>query len=487
MERRLSGLRAPAVADPEPGGVRSLWRTLSREIQAGAGSVGAYYDRRTLTLVHLEKGLAGSRLMQVAALPVPAEGLTALAPAVRELVRAWGLEHPPAGLAVSPRLGLVRPAILPAATKANLARVVGYEIDRFLPLSPDQLVFDYQVVKETETELHLLLMALPRALVEDWLTLCGGAGLSSVTVEPGPLAGANALAVMHGRPPASFLLLAADGPDFDLLQFSRRRLKGWQAGKLTAGLTLRGLIPQESPPEEAPQAFYLLGSASLPAALRAGAGDLPLPVVTETQVALKGAPGGAATTPDVLMAVGAALRGVGRVPFAVNLLPEDQRATPKLTGLLLTRFFSLLLFSLIVVWSASIFIHSRITLARVERQVAELAPAVREVEKQLQDTQNLLKQYDDLKRRMEQYPGPLQILRELTEIIPDHTHLYSFRLSKGQVELSGKSASASELINLLERSGRFTKTEFVSPIVTDETGSEIFKIKADIKGAGRSS
>lgn len=487
MERRLSGIKTPGVADPEPGGVRSVWRTLSREIQAGAGSVGAYYDRRTLTLVHLEKGLAGSRLMQVATLPVPGEGLTALAPAVRELVRAWGLENPPAGLAVSPRLGLVRPATLPAATKANLARVVGYEIDRFLPLSPEQLVFDYQVVKETETELHLLLLALPRTLVEDWLTLCGGAGLSPITVEPGPLAGANALAVMHGRPPASFLLLAADGPDFDLLQFSRRRLRGWQAGKLATAQTLAELLPPDIPPEEAPQTFYLLGSGNLPAAMRASAQDLPVPMVTETQVVLKGAPAGAATTPEVLMAVGAALRGVGRVPFAVNLLPEDQRAAPKLTGLLLTRFFSLLLFSLVVVWSASIFIHSRITLARVERHVAELAPAVREVEKQLQDTQNLLKQYDDLKRRMEQYPGPLQILRELTEIIPDHTHLYSFRLSKGQVELSGKSASASELINLLERSGRFTKTEFVSPIVTDETGSEIFKIKADIKGAGRSS
>ncbi len=487
MERRLSGLRAAAAAELEPGGVRSFWRTFSREIQAGAGSVGAYYDRRTLTLVHLEKGLAGSRLRQVATLPVPAGGLTALTPEVRELIRAWGLENPPAGLAVSPRLGLVRPATLPAAAKANLARVVGYEIDRFLPLSPEQLVFDYQVVQETETELHLLLLALPRAVVEDWLSLCGGAGLSPVTVEPGPLAGANAWALVQGRLPSSFLLLAAEGPDFDLLQFSRRRLRGWQAGKLSTGTTLKELIPQESPPEAAPQALYLLGGASLPAALRAGVGDAPMPVATEAQVVLKGAAAGAATTPEILMAVGAALRGVGGVPFAVNLLPEEQRATPQLTGLLLTRFFSLLLLGLVVVWSASIFIHSRITLARVERQVAELAPAVREVEKQLQNTQNLLKQYDDLKRRMEQYPPPLQILRELTQIIPDHTHLYSFRLSKGQVELSGKSASASELINLLERSGRFTKTEFVSPIVTDETGSEIFKIKADIKGAGRSS
>ncbi|MCL6622285.1 MAG: PilN domain-containing protein [Syntrophobacterales bacterium] len=475
------------LRESEPGGPRSWWRTLSREIQTGAGSVGAYYDRRTLTLVHLEKGLTASRVQRVAQLPVPGEGLPPLAPAVQELVQAWGLENPPAGLAVSPRLGLMRPATLPAAAKANLARVVGYEIDRFLPLSPEQLVFDYLVVNETERELHLLLLGLPRALVEDWLTLCGGAGLSPVTVEPGPLAGANALAVMHGRPPAAFLLLAADGPDYDLLHFSRRRLRGWQAGKLTSVTALAELLPPEMPPEEAPQALYLLGSATLPAALRAGAGNLPFPVVTETQVALKGTLPPGPTTPEVLMAAGAALRGVGRVPFAVNLLPEGQRATPKLTGLLLTRFFSILLFGLVVVWSASIFIHSRIALSRVERQVAELAPAVREVEKQLQDTQNLLKQYDDLKRRVEQYPGPLQILRELTEIIPDHTHLYSFRLSKGQVELSGKSASASELINLLERSGRFTKTEFVSPIVTDETGSEIFKIKADIKGAARGS
>lgn len=476
-------------AEPARGRWSSLWRKLSREIQAGAASVGGYLDRRRLTLVYVEKGVTGSRVQEVTGLDVPAEGLVALAPVVRNLVQAWGLEQPPVGLAVSPRLGLVRPATLPAVAKSNLARVVGYEIDRFFPLTPEQLVFDYQVVGETDTELHLLLLALPRGVVEDWLALCQEAGLSPLTVEPAPLAAANAFAHLHGRLPTSCLLVALDGADYDLLRFHHRRLTGWRSGKLTSPERLEELLRQEmaADPAAPPATLYLLGDTEKGGLLEAELPDLAVKVVRHRQVTLKSPTGAETASPEVLMAVGAALRGLGRVPFAVNLLPEEQRGSPRWTGLLLTRLSLLLSLALLVVWTASIFIHSRIMLAQVERQLAQLAPGVREVEKQLHEVHLLTGQYQDLKRRVEQYPDPLQVLRELTEILPAHTHLYSFRLSKSQVELSGKSASASELINLLEKSGRFTKTEFVSPIVTDETGSEIFKIKADIKGAARSS
>lgn len=477
-----------AATPLETSRLKSWWRALSREALAGAAGVGAYYDRRHLVLAHLEKGFTGCLAQHVVQLEVPDGGLAALAPQVQELVTAWGLTQPPAGLAVSSRLGLVRPAVLPAAAKAHLARVVGYEIDRFLPLSADQLVYDFQVVGETETEVRLLLMAVPRALVEEWLALCAAAGLSPVSVEPAPLAAANAFAVLHRRPPSAWLLLAADAEAYDLLEFAGRRLRSWRAGLGVPEL------PAPEPegagttgPGEGPRALYVAGGAALRPQVAAWQERLPFPVVSDTQVVLKGPAAGRGAESWAFPAMGSALRGLGRVPFPVNLLPESDRAVTKLTGLLLTRFFLILLLSLAVVWLGSIFIQSRITLAKVERQVAQLAPEVREVEKQLSEAQNLVKQYHELKRRVEQYPGALPILRDLTQIIPEHTHLFSFRLSKGQVELSGKSASASDLISILEKSGRFTRTEFISPIVTDETGSEIFKIKADIKGAARGS
>lgn len=490
MDRRLPGIGGLLTKAKESGRLRSLWQTLSKEVMAGAGSVGMYYDRRHLSLVYLEKGFTAPQVHHAVHWEMPPAGLAGLVAPVRQLLADWGLERPPAGLAVSPQLGFVRPAVLPLAAKANLSRVVGYEIDRFLPLSADQLVFDFQVSQESDSGIHLLLLALPRPVIDDWLSFCAAADLSPVAVELAPLAAANAFALLQGKLPASWLLLSLEGQDYDLLHLEHNQVRAWRPGKVAAARPEAVLAAEvKKLPEDAasPQALCLAGAAAWPRAVGAVQDAVTFPVITDTQITVKGLTTGGDKMVGLLPALGVALRGVGKVPLKTNLLPESERATLKLTGLLFARFFLILLIGLSVVWLGSIFIHSRITLARVERQVSQLAPSVREVEKQLAEAQNLAKQYVDLQRRVEQYPGALPILRELTQIIPEHTHLFSFRLSKGQIELSGKSASASDLINLLEKSGRFTKTEFVSPIVSDETGSEIFKIKADIKSPARGS
>ncbi len=488
MDRRFFGLGDRLAQVGQNHRLQSLWRTLGKEVMAGAQSLGVAYDRRRLILVHLEQGFTALQVNRVAQLEVPAAGLGGLAPQVRELLTGWGLEQPPVGLAVSPQLGFVRPAVLPRAAKANLSRVVTYELDRFLPLNADRLVFDFLVSRETETEIHLLLLALPRTLIDDWLAFCVAAELSPVSVELAPLAVANAFARLRSRLPSSWLLLSVEGQDYEVLHLRQKQVRAWQLGKLAAGREgLTALAAEVAKAEEEsgpPQALCVVADRDEVAVTVQAAGRVP--VIPHTHLSLKGWEAGN-NTAALLPALGAALRGFGRVPFKTNLLPESERAIPKLTGLLLARYLLILLVGLAVVWLGSIFIQSRITLARVERQVAQLAPSVQEVERQLAEAQNLAKQYLDLQRRVDQYPGALPILRELTKIIPEHTHLFSFRLNKGQIELSGKSASASDLINLLEKSGRFTKTEFVSPIVTDETGSEIFKIKADVKSPARGS
>jgi Tfp pilus assembly protein PilN len=211
------------------------------------------------------------------------------------------------------------------------------------------------------------------------------------------------------------------------------------------------------------------------------------PIIRGSQVAVKGLELDVNNDASLLPALGAALRGVGKVPVKTNLLPPSDRAVVKLTGLFLTRVLLVLLLSLGVIWVLSIFLHARISLWRVESQLTALQSGVQWVEAKLSETLALEKQIQDIHKMVEENPSPLVILRELTQIIPEHTHLYTFRIKKGQVELGGKSNSAADLISVMEKSGYFTKTEFVSPIVTDDTGSEIFKIKTEIRGLGRGS
>ena len=126
-------------------------------------------------------------------------------------------------------------------------------------------------------------------------------------------------------------------------------------------------------------------------------------------------------------------------------------------------------------------IHTRVELYRANRQIARLSPEAREVEGLLRESRALAQQMGSL-RRIGQSPNKLMVLKTLTQLIPDNTWLFYLRLGKQNVDLSGMSTSASELIPLLDKSGLLKKTEFASPIVTDANKFEHFKVKAEFKG-----
>jgi Tfp pilus assembly protein PilN len=469
--------------------IRSIWGHITKEVMGGAGSLGAFWDRRHLTLVHIQKAFTAPQVLNTARWPLPEEGPEGLAPHIAETLVAWGVQGSPMSLAVSPQLGFIRQVTMPVAARENLAKVVGYEIDRFLPLGADQLVFDYQIARQTETEITLALMALPREFIDGWLRLCADTGLNPISVELAPAAAANAFALLAQRLPPSWLLLRAGETDFDLIHIQDKVVRHWHSGRMTPSDQFMG--------EAAAEIQRLMAAGADPAALclyGTGAPQLrtsmlmeqfSFPIIRESQITAKGLDMEAGNVGQFLPALGAALRGVGKVPIKTNLLPETERAVVKLTGLFLTRVLLVLLLSFGVVWVTSIFLHKKISLLQVENQLSHLRPGVQQVEKTLTEAQALGNQLQDIEKRVEQYPSTLVILRELTQMIPEHTYLYSLRFRKGQIEMGGTSTSAADLISILEKSGYFTRTEFVTPIVTDDTGSEIFKIKAEIKGVGR--
>jgi Tfp pilus assembly protein PilN len=471
--------------------IRKLWSHISAELMAGAGSLGAYWDRQHLSLVHIQKGFSAPRVVHAAQWPLLENGLDALAPQIAATLADWGVQGSPVSLAVSPQLGFMRQVTLPVAARDNLAKVIGYEIDRFLPLGADKLVYDYQIASQTETEITLSLMALPRELVEEWLKLCEAAVLKPVTVELAATAAANAFALLAGRLPSSWLLLGVGTTGYELMHIKNQAVRSWHSGRVTPGEQFLAEITEQvnrlTAAGAEPGTLCIYGPGAARLRTSALMELFSLPVKRETQIALTGLDFETGASAPFLPALGAAWRGVGKVPVKINLLPESDRVVVKLTGLFLTRVLLILLLSLSVIWMGSIFLHKKISLLRVENRLAELQPAVRQVENKLNETQELGKQLQNVQKRVEKYPSTLVIMKELTRIIPEHTYLYSLRFKKDQIEIGGKSSSAADLISILEKSGLFTKTEFVSPIVTDETGSEIFKIKAGIKDVVRGS
>ena len=466
------------------------WQTISSELLTGTQSLGAYLDRSGLTLAHVEKGLSGLELRHLACLPLSPGGSETWSINLQAIITSWKLQFCPVSLAVGRELGFIRQAILPRAVAENLSQVVQYELDRFFPFPADSLYFDFQVIKETDTEVQLLLMGQPREPVEDCLNLLEQAGLRTITVEPEITATINAFGTLVKRLPASWLVWRTDSEGFELIHLEGRRIRAYRQVRLapTEKTVPRLLAEIDRLREQGamPEALCRSGWETPEADLNPLTEGHDLSIINPDQLQVKGLPA-ASDLGGGLPALGAALRGLRKVPLQTNLLPETERSKVKLRGLFLTKILLVVLIGLSCLWAGSLMIHKRVHLYQTNRLLARLGPETRQVARQLSESQEMAKTLESLEQRLEQYPRKLNLLKELTNLIPENTWLFYLKCNERQLEMGGVSRSAADLIPLMEQSGWFTKTEFASPIVTDANGREHFKIKAEIKVLGMGS
>jgi general secretion pathway protein L len=74
-------------------------------------------------------------------------------------------------------------------------------------------------------------------------------------------------------------------------------------------------------------------------------------------------------------------------------------------------------------------------------------------------------------------PSTLQVLDELTQVIPDGTWLDTMRYADAAVDVSGHSNAASALVGLIENSPIFAQTRFLAPVTRDpQSEAESFRI-----------
>lgn len=132
-------------------GVSQLWRWWSGELKAmlpasivrgldgDAVATNVAVDGNALTIITTSAGAAKSSPPQ----HVPLDALLS-SPVLRNLIAA-GRDQ--VRLVLAPEQALVKQITLPLATEENLREVVGFELDRHTPFTPDQAYYDVQVVR----------------------------------------------------------------------------------------------------------------------------------------------------------------------------------------------------------------------------------------------------------------------------------------------------------------------------------------------------
>jgi general secretion pathway protein L len=84
-----------------------------------------------------------------------------------------------------------------------------------------------------------------------------------------------------------------------------------------------------------------------------------------------------------------------------------------------------------------------------------------------------------------QPPLTIQILTQVSRVLPDNTWVFSLRLDGRDIHIRGFSPDASGLIKLIDQSEAFSEVQFQAPVMRGENGLEHFDMSFKLKSVGK--
>jgi len=167
-------------------------------------------------------------------------------------------------------------------------------------------------------------------------------------------------------------------------------------------------------------------------------------------------------------------------PLGINLLPPDLRYhVVNQRSRLNWAIGAVTVFLMIFVMAQSLFLR--------EHQLKEIGEAIDDVREEALAVQQIRKQIDDaseaagfLQSRKNENGYKVEMLAELTRILPEDTYLDRLSMHEGTTQMQGKSGNAQSLIELINNSDQFGNASFRGPTRLDNrSGKEIFDLNAD--------
>ena len=170
---------------------------------------------------------------------------------------------------------------------------------------------------------------------------------------------------------------------------------------------------------------------------------------------------------------------------SINLLPQElrkrRRVSPRRINVALAALCVLLLLVAIAVPVA----QKNEALVLLEEQVQAAATEAREGNQVRKGLENMAEASRFLFEKKREDLLAVQLIEEVSTILPDHTWLARLDISATEMQMQGQSTASSSLIAIIEASPLFENANFRSPVVQVQgTDSDRFHLSADIVRSG---
>lgn len=341
---------------------------------------------------------------------------------------------------------------LPVTSRDDIKQALQFEMGKYLPLSPEEYIFDFVTVETSTSDSTNLVFAIKKDRLQ-WITKCiTDEGLKLLGVKCSGIETLNAVIETEVVRDATFIY---KGP-------RRHYILGLKNARPISIKTAAAVSDVEKVLERLPEALkkdiYAAGMKDL-----VGLESFDIKKVTFS-------------LPELL-----AISALKKREILLNFVPEELAgkkfnyypyALVSLCTLSLLLFFSTSLLSYYKDYSALKEVDTRIE--QIRSTASELLLTQKELEA-IEDKRQFLNNFQSTRNRH------IEILRRLSTILPATSWLTSFSSDeKGKVEIKGRAKRTATLISPLEKSDIFKNVELSSP-VTVRGELEWFSITMDIE------
>ena len=377
---------------------------------------------------------------------------------------------------------ILREIELPLAVKENLRTTLTYEIEKYIPFPAADIYFDHQIIFEDKAseKLKLLLTAVKKEMLDDYLKIGEGIdqGVSGMEIASAGVVNYY----FHGHPEARgpMVIVSARETGADVMMVKDRALI-YSKSFAGSGEALDALLAGGRMSQMRDAFFEGEKTARLVLYGVRDAFDWQRRLSAEFQEITRGDLTPGLQDEASITAFGLALKGVRPVPVQMNLMPVGLRKKPNRTGLYVMAVLAGLLVLSGVLWAGSHLMNQRQMLKSLEAEAARLKTEVSAVEKTAEETRKIKKNLDYLRALRPGNAYVIEIMNELSNIVPPAAWITDFKLTGNKLGLYGMADSASDLIPILEASPLFMDVAFLSAIRNSREGKEVFRIGCNIQ------
>jgi Tfp pilus assembly protein PilN len=383
---------------------------------------------------------------------------------IDQFFKSAGLGHDEIVLGLPRRDAVVRQVDLPPEVADNLKQVVSYQVQSFEPTEEEKFYYDYLPLKVQEggKKLSVLLVMIKRSILDAHLSVLqqlgirpstvtlSCAGLSNLFIQ-GTKGAVNKTYVLADLSPAHVeMLVVRDGT----LVYARESTKPEDAAwkdflirELELAATKTRLNPEETiekiilAGEESDTAQRELREEISDCELIGGSVAFAMPV--ENRAHLQ----------EAAVSLGLAYCGLSRrLPTKVNLLPHALRSRQTPWAYVPAIAFGVVVIALLVGLGFHRMVQERIVIRQLDQQIAALRGPVKRVQDLRAETEAFEKRIRYVEGIFRQRDMNMEVLRELSTILPQDTFITSYDNPNGNITISGASPSPPDLILKLERS-----------------------------------